>query len=100
PLLEIASPTANPLFVNPLTGNFNVQSPALIGAGVNVQSMVPADINGNPRPITPTIGAFEQPPTGSNNAGTIAFITPTGIYCSGAQSVSVSVNNAGINNIT
>ena len=100
PLYEIGSPATNPLFVNPLVGDFNVQSPLLIGSGENLQSYVPLDINGNPRPVTPTIGAYERPPIGNNNAGSIAFITPSGTYCAGSQSVSISINNAGVNNIS
>lgn len=100
PLLEVGSPAVNPMFVNAAIGDFNVQSPALIGAGVNLLALVPNDINGMPRSASPTIGAFEQAPSGSNNAGLLSFITPTGMYCPGSQSVSVSINNAGINNIT
>ncbi len=100
PLLEIGSPTVDPLFVNATLGNFNVQNALLIGAGENVQAIVPTDINGNARPLTPTIGAFEQPPAGSNNAGMLFFETPTGSYCAGQQSVSAIINNGGVNNIT
>ncbi len=99
PLFEIGSPATNPLFVAPLTANFNVQSPALIGAGANLLGLVPIDINGNPRSASPTIGAFEQAPAGSNNAGMVTFVSPTGNYCAGQQSVSATINNAGINNI-
>ncbi len=100
PLLEVGSPSADPMFINPLIGNLNVQSPLLIGAGENLLAFVPTDINGNPRSAAPTIGSFEQPPSGNNNAGVAAFITPDGTFCTGPQSVSVSISNAGVNNIT
>ena len=100
PLFEVGSPTVDPLFVNASLGNFNVQNPQLIGVGESLQVIVPTDINGNPRPILPTIGAFEQPPAGNNNAGMLNFASPTGSYCSGQQSVSAVINNGGTNNIT
>jgi len=63
----------NPLFVSPIgyiedegiiTGELQPGSPA-INAGVDIQAIVEsmglpwADINGNPRDNTPTIGAYE-----------------------------------------
>lgn len=100
PLLEAGAPAADPMFVNPGMANFAVQEPALIAAGENLMSDVPNDILGNIRPARPTIGAFEQPAAGYNNAGAISFITPSPSFCAGQQSISLSINNAGINDIT
>lgn len=100
PALEVGSPAEDPQFANASTGDLTPQNTALIGQGTNLNTWVTNDINGIPRPATPTIGAFEQPPTGVNNAAMLAFISPTGNYCSGAQAVDVSVYNAGVNDIT
>lgn len=100
PTLEAGSPAEDPQFVNAATGNLTPQNTLLIGQGMDLSNFVPKDINGNPRPATPTIGAFEQPPTGNNNAATIALLSPTGNYCPGSQMVNISVYNAGVNNIT
>lgn len=100
PLLEVGSPAEDPQYVSVPTGNFTPQSMNLLNQGLNLTALVPEDINGNPRPATPTIGAFEQPPTGGNNAGAVAFISPKGIFCPDSQMVNITIYNAGTNNIT
>ncbi|HET8573340.1 MAG TPA: PKD domain-containing protein [Edaphocola sp.] len=100
PTLEAGSPASDPQFANPANGDLTPQSTNLLGQGLNLTAFVPKDINGNPRPATPSIGAFEQPPTGSNNAGAVALISPMGNFCPGPQMVNITVYNAGVNNIT
>ncbi len=99
PALEIGSPTANPQFTAPATGNFLPGNITLLNAGSNLVSLVPSDINNQPRSATPTIGAFESLPTGINDAATVALISPLGNICAAPASIKVSVMNAGTNNI-
>lgn len=101
PTFEANGRNANPQFVAPATGNFTPGNTALIGAGQNLSTLVPTDINGQPRANAPTIGAFEAGPSGTNNASIAStLVGPSGNFCTGAQPVKVTVNNAGGNNIT
>lgn len=100
PALETGSPVENPQFSNPAVGDLKPGNYALLGSGENLAATVAADILGNPRPSLPMVGAFEIPASGTNNAGTVALVTPTGSFCPGQQSVSVAINNGGTNNIS
>lgn len=99
PTLEAGSPAADPQFSNPAAGDLTPWY-SLFGTGENLSALVAEDIAGNPRPSLPTVGAFEIPATGLNNAGVIALLSPTGSYCPGQQEVKVVINNAGTNDIT
>lgn len=99
PAMEVGSPAVDPQFVSPATGNFTPGNAILAAAGVNLAN-VPTDIAGITRSSTPTPGAFEVAPTGSNNAKTTVLVSPAGNFCPGTQSVSVAIGNAGSNNIT
>lgn len=99
PALESGSPAMDPQFNNPTLGDLAPGNFAMFGTGENLSAVVATDIAGNPRPIVPTVGAFEIPATGVNNAGALSLIAPAGSFCSGQQSVSIVVNNGGTNNI-
>ncbi|MBL7703953.1 MAG: PKD domain-containing protein, partial [Taibaiella sp.] len=97
--LEIGSPTADPQFTAPATGNFLPANPVLQNAGNNLLAIVPADINGIPRATLPTIGAYESLPTNINDAAAMTLLSPEGMFCSGSRPVQVIIRNAGTNNI-
>lgn len=99
PVFEIGSPLAQPQYTNPATGDFTPSNAALTSAGNNLLAVVSNDINGLSRASTPTIGAFEKLPTGSNDAATVALISPVGNICAATVPVEVSFRNAGIDNI-
>lgn len=99
PTLEIGSPTADPQFTAPATGNFLPANPAIQNAGNNLLAIVPADINGIPRATLPTIGAYESLPTNINDASAMTLLSPGGMFCSGSRPVEVVIRNAGANNI-
>lgn len=99
PTLEVGSVSIDPQYVNVAAGNLSPDNPLMIATGTNLMSVVPTDINGLPRTPLPTVGAFEKPPFGTNNAGTIALIKPTGNLCPGLQPVSAAIMNGGINTI-
>lgn len=101
PAFEANGRDVNPQFVAPATGNYTPGNTALIGAGVNLSTIVPRDINGLLRASAPTIGAFEALPTIANNAGIAqTLLSPVDNFCTGSQPVKVTVTNAGTNNIT
>ncbi len=61
--LDINSISVDPQFVNAATGNLTATASALSGAGLNLLSVVPTDINGTARANPPSIGANELTPT-------------------------------------
>lgn len=93
PLLETGSLTVNPQYMSPSTGDFTPTNFALNGNGVNLQSVVPKDILGRQRTITPTPGAFEL----ATDAKVTALVAPLGTYCSSVKEVKVSIANSGYN---
>ncbi len=93
PALEVGSISVNPQYTAPLTGDFTPTNLALMGNGVNLQSIVPADILGRPRSTAPTPGAFEI----GTDAGISALAAPLGTYCSSTKLVKVVLQNAGLN---
>lgn len=95
PLLEVGSPTFDPLYVNAAIGNFLPGNMALNATGENLLNIVAQDIEGNNRAALPTPGAFEIPSVSGPNGGLVDLINPTGLFCSGNQNVDVSVMNAG-----
>lgn len=100
PLLETGSLSVDPLFVNPAAGNLAPANFSLFAAGTGLNTVVPVDIINVPRSVVPTPGAYELPPTGLNNAGSVSILSPKGSFCDGPQPVKVSILNAGTNNIT
>ncbi len=99
PTLELGSPTADPQFTAPATGNFLPANAAVQNAGNNLATIVPTDINGTPRAALPTIGAYESLPSNINDAAAMTLLSPTGMFCSGSRPVEVVIRNAGANNI-
>lgn len=95
PAQEVGSLSVDPFYTSPATGDLTPTNTLLQGNGVNLQSLVPKDINGNPRSATPTPGAFEF----STDAGVTALISPTGLFCSSVKQVKVTVTNMGVNAI-
>src|SRR5690606_24735968 len=51
------------------------------------------------RPLPPTPGAFDLPPEDWDNAGVVSLINPASNFCSGNRTITVSVQNFGINDI-
>ncbi len=78
PALEVGSVSENPQYAAAATGNFFPLNTNLYNYGTNTQALVPADIDGIARSVTPTPGAYEIAATQMNNAGTTALIKPTG----------------------
>ncbi|MFA6060283.1 MAG: T9SS type A sorting domain-containing protein [Taibaiella sp.] len=99
PTMEMGSLSVDPLFTNVATGDLKPLNFSLFGNGVGLGGIVPADIIQVTRSSVPTPGAFELPPTGLNNAGSVNVISPKGSFCEGDQPVVVSILNAGTNNI-
>src|SRR5690606_15439983 len=56
PTQEIGSPSVDPQFSNAAAGDLTPSNSNVIFVGENVMSLVPQDINGLPRGITPTLG--------------------------------------------
>ncbi|MBP7388909.1 MAG: T9SS type A sorting domain-containing protein [Chitinophagales bacterium] len=81
----------NPLFSNINTGDLTPSAPSLNNIGIDLLSVVPADILGNARTSTPDPGAFEFAPQ-LDNAGITAISSET---CAGAQDVLITVQNFG-----
>ncbi|MBL7707412.1 MAG: right-handed parallel beta-helix repeat-containing protein [Taibaiella sp.] len=100
PTLEVGSPSVDPQFTAPLTGDLMPGNSALLGTGINVLTDVPTDILGTPRTIAPTPGAFEMPVVSGANGGVVSLISPTGLFCSGNQNIRVSIGNFGSTPLT
>lgn len=98
PTLEVGSPSVDPQFIDPVSGNLNIQSIYLKAQGVPLTAVVPLDILEYTRPSLPTIGAFEAV-LAMNDAAGIEFITPKDSFCSSSQPVSISIYDAGVNAI-
>ncbi|MBK8660000.1 MAG: hypothetical protein IPN22_14315, partial [Bacteroidetes bacterium] len=81
----------NPLFSNINTGDLTPSSPSINDIGIDLLSVVPADILGNARTATPDPGAFEFTPQ-LDNAGLTAVSTAN---CPGSNDVFVTVQNFG-----
>ncbi|GCD78719.1 hypothetical protein JCM31826_22010 [Thermaurantimonas aggregans] len=75
---------ANPGFINPATDNYTPSSGAINNLGSNLLSIVPTDINGNPRTTTPDPGAIEFSPLPCSGAWAFKAdsIYPTGAFLS------------------
>jgi hypothetical protein len=56
---EMGTISADPQYIAAAAGDLTPSDLLLFGNGVNVQSLVPIDILGRPRPGSPTLGAFE-----------------------------------------
>jgi len=100
PTLEVGSLALDPQFIAPLAGNFMPGNYQLVANGLDLSGTVPTDINGAARLTTPTPGAYEVLPTGTDNAASVSILSPKGSFCAGQQPVRVSVLNAGTNDIT
>lgn len=99
PTIETGSFSVNPLFVSPSTGNLTPGNYVLLGSGVNMNAIVPSDINGLARVNPPVPGAFEIVPVGTNNAASVDIVSPKGKFCPGLQPLKVSIGNAGSNDL-
>lgn len=99
PALEVGSPNVDPQFLSLATGDLSPLNPALMTAGNNLLATVPTDITGAARSATPTVGAFEFSVSGTNNARSFTFVSPSGNFCSGIMPVELMIGNAGTNDI-
>ncbi len=63
----------------------------LQGNGVDLQTVVSHDIDGVPRSVAPTPGAFEP----VYDAGVTALVSPAASFCAGKHPVTVSLANMG-----
>jgi hypothetical protein len=93
PTQEMGSLSVEPQYISVATGDLTPLNASLQGNGVNLQSIVPRDINGNPRSVTPTPGAFEF----STDAGVTSLVSPVGLFCSSVKQVKVTIANMGTN---
>ncbi|PSK90075.1 T9SS type A sorting domain-containing protein [Taibaiella chishuiensis] len=99
PALEVGSLSQAPQYANVTGGNFLPLNGNLYNNGLNMQTLVPTDINGIARPAAPTPGAFQVSSSQINNAGALALIQPSGSFCSGPRPVKAAIVNAGINTL-
>jgi hypothetical protein len=88
---EMGTISADPQYTDATTGNLSPLNLSLFGNGLNLQSIVPADILGRQRSATPTVGAFEV----GVDAGVIGLLSPVDTYCSSTKMVSVAIHNFG-----
>src|SRR5690606_4557942 len=82
PAHEVGTVNADPQYANAAQGDFTPTNPALFFTGTNLQTEVPYDYYGNPRPANPTPGAIERGP----DAAITQLISPTGTFCSSNKS--------------
>jgi hypothetical protein len=99
PTLEIGSTEEDPVYYDFANNDLTPTNPLILNAGVNLQALVPLDIEKYNRPTNPTIGAWEMNPQDYNNAGVLTLNSPLGNFCSGYRSIQCKINNAGKNNI-
>lgn len=97
PTLEIGSPSADPLFFQPLIGDFSPTNGSVLMQGQDLTATIPNDINGNVRPVPPTPGAFDLLPQDLDNGGVDSLMAPDSLFCSSEQQVKVRVRNFGNN---
>ncbi len=94
-IYDQASVSADPIFVNPATGNLQPSSGAVNNIGAPTTPAVTDDITGAPRPATPDPGAYEFVPA-ANDVGISAILTPnSGGGLTATEVVSVTINNYG-----
>jgi len=91
---EANGQTLDPMFANPSTGNHQLGNPLLDGVGRNLQSLVPDDILGVARPVSPDPGAFEFSAL-AQDISLVQWVTPVGLYCTGNYAILLRVLNAG-----
>jgi parallel beta-helix repeat protein len=91
--LEVGSPSTDPLYADPLNGDYTPTASALIANGDNVSAFVAKDINGVDRASVPTIGAFESEPSNSIDIGVAEIVLPSNIICADSHLISVKVQN-------
>lgn len=89
------SQEADPIFLAPNSGLFTPLNFNFDNMGTNLLSIVPDDFIGIPRTTTPDPGAYEFAPS-QNDAGVIALVTPSQVYCTGVNPVSVRVGAFGL----
>lgn len=88
------STDADPVFVDPSTGNLRPTSGSLNGAATPL-TRVPQDITGATRSTTaPDLGAYEFTPP-ANDAALVSIDSPASPVTTGAKTVTVTVRNNG-----
>ncbi|RYD98529.1 MAG: T9SS type A sorting domain-containing protein [Sphingobacteriales bacterium] len=100
PTQEIGSTNVDPQFIASATGDLSPLNPVVMTAGNNLLADVPTDITGAARSATPTVGAFELAISGTNNARSFTFLSPSGNYCTGIMPVELMIGNVGTNDIS
>lgn len=95
PTAETGSLSVDPQFINLPYGNFTLQNVSpLMTNGENLTALVPEDINGVNRTLTPTVGAYEVTAPLANDAKTLELV---GSLCRGTHNVTVKIANNGSN---
>jgi hypothetical protein len=90
PAYDQNSKSVDPLFLNPLTGNYTPQNGALNNTATPVG--ITTDINGAPRSLTtPDIGAYEFAPVNFDAA--ISWVSPVSPASLGSVPVVVDITN-------
>ncbi len=90
PYMEAGSLSVDPQFL-PVAGSLIPGNALLQGNGVDLQTVVSHDIDGVPRSVAPTPGAFEP----VYDAGVTALVSPAASFCAGKHPVTVSLANMG-----
>jgi len=67
------------------------------GKGVNLTSIIPTDIDGNTRSVTPDIGAYEFTGQVNNNLAIKALLQPVAPITTGLNDLRILVKNVGLN---
>ncbi len=93
PTQEVGSLSVDPQYLSQVTGDLTPQNVSLQGNGLNLLPVVPFDINGKARSVSPTPGAFEF----LTDAGVTALNSPVGLFCSSLKQVTVTIANLGLN---
>ncbi|MDV7389796.1 hypothetical protein RZS08_00525, partial [Arthrospira platensis SPKY1] len=79
--------------------DFEPTSPVVNSIGANLQSVVPFDIFGAPRPTSPDPGAIEFDPPPGPNPGISAFVQPSGATCGDSTDVEINIINFGLDTV-
>ncbi|MCH8546780.1 MAG: T9SS type A sorting domain-containing protein [Cryomorphaceae bacterium] len=89
---------ADPDFIDVANDSFIPQNPLLKNIGLDLQTIVPVDIEGLPRPVTPDPGAYQFEAISGPNMAVSAFLEPIS-GCPGQKDVEVSVINVGLDTV-
>jgi hypothetical protein len=96
-----SSYNVNPAFAQrlPVAGNLSLTD-GCDGYGVDLTALVPTDVNGAPRAITPNPGAYEYSGGFSNNLKVVSILAPFIPVTAGTQDLRFLVKNIGSNSVS